>query len=405
MRLVLFIAMFSSARAWSCSPAQGGSSYKDAMSSEVGSSKDNTKDSCASKCEATSGCLSFDYTTKSEKDACRLFKTSLSRPGGGRDDRQFCIRTLGTQVRVMFVGNSFTYVNDLPGQLANIAHSLGDNVTFETSTIGGCTLYHQQEAMDSKTAKLLEEDWDFIVLQDYSLLPTVQAARTKYLHPAVKDFVKRKKSAKIVMYLTWGYHDGLTSACPSSDTKECFPLGSLEDLTSPACKSDSHYEKMIGNFPCMGYSLARGYFSAKGADGADMVAPCGLAWQVVRGVKNIDDNCKAAVDKEHGTDFNITLPFKVDGGVQESLMLYLPGPNKHPNVAGQYLNALVFYATLFGKSPVGAGDPKKTMPFKLTAEEKLSLQKAAEGVVAQCGSACGLSGGLLARSSQAQLLV
>jgi hypothetical protein len=36
-------------------------------------------------------------------------------------------------------------------------------------------------------------------------LPTVQAARKKYLTPAVQSFAKQKKKAKIVMYLTWGY--------------------------------------------------------------------------------------------------------------------------------------------------------------------------------------------------------
>ena len=44
------------------------------------------------------------------------------------------------------------------------------------STIGGCTLFYQTAMNnDSKTISLLEEDWDYIVLQDYSALPTVAA--------------------------------------------------------------------------------------------------------------------------------------------------------------------------------------------------------------------------------------
>jgi len=44
------------------------------------------------------------------------------------------------------------------------------------STIGGCTLFFQTAANgDAKTIALLEEDWDYIVLQDYSALPTVAA--------------------------------------------------------------------------------------------------------------------------------------------------------------------------------------------------------------------------------------
>jgi hypothetical protein len=53
------------------------------------------------------------------------------------------------------------------------------------------------------------------------------AARTKYLTPAVSDFASRKKAAKIVMYLTWGYHDGNEGACPSSDNAKCV-LGQVQ---------------------------------------------------------------------------------------------------------------------------------------------------------------------------------
>lgn len=43
-----------------------------------------------------------------------------------------------------------------------------------------------------------------------------------------------------------------------------------------------------------------------------------------------------------------------------NLMLYQTDGqiiDTHPSVAGQYLNALTFYAALFAKSPVGAAHP------------------------------------------------
>lgn len=302
------------------------------------------------------------------------------------------------QLRVMFVGNSFTFVNDLPGQIENIAQSLGDKLVHETSVIGGCTLWFQRAGKDARTAKLLQEDWDFIVLQDYSMLPTVKEARAEYLYPAVKDFTSHKKQAKVVMYMTWGYHDGLTSSsCPSSDAWFCFPKGSLARMTDPPCKSDDSYKKKIHDFPCMGYSLARGYHSALANGGADMLAPCGAAWQVLRGVDSIDSTCKEAIDAEYNITFPLDLPFKVDGVVATDVELYKPGRvnpgyDKHPTCAGQYLNALTFYTALFGKSPLGATGPLKTCGdyVELTSEQKLNFQKAAAGVVAQCGSNCGL---------------
>lgn len=41
-----------------------------------------------------------------------------------------------TPLRVMFVGNSFTFVNELPQQLQNVARSLGKTVITNSSTHG-----------------------------------------------------------------------------------------------------------------------------------------------------------------------------------------------------------------------------------------------------------------------------
>ena len=59
--------------------------------------------------------------------------------------------------RVLFVGNSFTFVNDLPHQLINIARSLGKEVEVANSTIGGCTAYYQRAETDERTADLLQQ--------------------------------------------------------------------------------------------------------------------------------------------------------------------------------------------------------------------------------------------------------
>ena len=59
--------------------------------------------------------------------------------------------------RVLFVGNSFTFVNDLPHQLINIARSLGHEIEVANSTIGGCTAYYQRADTDARTADLLQQ--------------------------------------------------------------------------------------------------------------------------------------------------------------------------------------------------------------------------------------------------------
>ena len=329
--------------------------------------------------------------------------------------------------RVLFVGNSFTFVNELPQQLAHVAASLGQDVFVNSSTVGGCTVYAQTAdpslGNDALTAELLADPlgWDYIVLQTYSSLPLVKAAREKMLAPAVDAFsaraaALRPKPARLVMYLTWGYHDGEHEECPtSSGPARCFPFGSLASLTSPPCadakppKHTSAYESANGNFSCMGYGLARGYLDvrasrvAAAADAADapLVAPCGLAWQAVRGLTTIPPACKAAHDAEFAAAPPLPLPLVVEGAaLGEGFLLNRYSPpgskkiDKHPNVAGQYLNALTFFATLFPAVPLAAAAPPLNTGSKaegdrpLTTAEMKALQAAAAGVVAQCGAAC-----------------
>lgn len=304
--------------------------------------------------------------------------------------------------RILFVGNSFTFVNDLPHQLMNVAKSLGSAVEVANSTIGGCNLYHQVPERDERTALLLQQKWDFIVLQDYSAMATVYEGRAKYMEPAVADFAAAKKSAQLVLYLTWGYHDGNAhEACPSSDNKDCFSLGTLADLTEPLCTTNSHYHNMTRSFECMGYSVARGYLSTMAAvrPGVSMVAPCGLAWQIVRGSTEIPSDCKALTDALYPRPLRLDLPLRAPNGTLPGFMLYRTlndtGIDKHPNVAGQYLNALVMYATLLRRSPVGAADPLPTGSAAagdkpLTPSEKAALQNAAESAVRGCGRECGI---------------
>jgi hypothetical protein len=279
--------------------------------------------------------------------------------------------------KVLFIGNSFTYVNDLPHTFQGIATSKGKEVVVDNSTIGGCTLFYQKD--DNRTNMLLAHDWDYISLQDYSQLPTIKAAREKYLYPAVQYIAAHKKNAKVLMYDTWGYIKGTTTACPTSGPQECFPLGTNQDLTGD-CKTSSRYSHLVDTYDCMTYALARGYMNAF-AYGADAVAPCGMTWEVARASTAIPTDCKKAIDAEYSFDFNISLPLKITGQTKETkkIMLYRDnGKDKHPSPAGQYLNACVFYATIFNDSPVGAATIAG-----VTEDEALGLQQVAAGVVLQ----------------------
>jgi hypothetical protein len=42
--------------------------------------------------------------------------------------------------KILFIGNSYTYVNDLPLMLYNLALSAGDTIIYDSSAPGGYTL-------------------------------------------------------------------------------------------------------------------------------------------------------------------------------------------------------------------------------------------------------------------------
>lgn len=279
---------------------------------------------------------------------------------------------LVTSLNVLFIGNSFTFVNDLPGTFKALAASKGKMVTVNSSTIGGCSLFYQKD--DAATTKLLQSDWDFIILQDYSQLPTVATARAKMMFPAVKEIAGKKGDAKIVLYNTWGYFNGTLSTCPDG-SGQCFPLGSLTDLTSD-CKTSARWKNQVDTFECMTYSLARGYMAAMD-QGGDRLAPCGLAWETARKGKKLGA-CKSAIDAEYDESYPLDLPIEApDAGDASHIMLYLEkGKNKHPTLAGQYLNAAVFYVILFKDSPEGAEHPRA-----ISQQDAKVLQEVAAGVV------------------------
>jgi len=208
---------------------------------------------------------------------------------------------------------------------------------------------------------LAADDWDYIVVQDYSTLLTVKRAREIYNQPALSEFIGAKKTAKLVLYSTWGYING-TAPCPGDGTAECFPLGTLNTLTSPLCTSSPDYGSKVGSFDCMTYSVSRGYLEAFRQSGVDVIVPCGMAWQVARGSTSVPAACRAAVDKEYSAPMELTLPLAVGAHEDTSgITMYLKLSNgawdKHPSMAGQYLNALTFYSVLFNASPLGAAAP------------------------------------------------
>jgi hypothetical protein len=104
-------------------------------------------------------------------------------------------------LNVLFVGNSFTARNDLPGLIARLASARGHRLAHLLISAGGASLRTHWNAGKSEQA-IRDGGFDAVVLQEQSTLPVKNAKR---MHENVRLFDRAIKAAgaKTVLYMTW----------------------------------------------------------------------------------------------------------------------------------------------------------------------------------------------------------
>ncbi len=107
-----------------------------------------------------------------------------------------------SRLRVLFIGNSLTATNDLPGVLAKLGEAPESQVSFSVGqhTVGGAR-WEEHDA-DPAVEPILQQGWDVVVLQDQSVMPWYWASGIK---PALisLDTKARAAGAKTVLFMTW----------------------------------------------------------------------------------------------------------------------------------------------------------------------------------------------------------
>ena len=202
-----------------------------------------------------------------------------------------CSPTDGDEcLRILFVGNSLTFVNDLPVTFMELARSGGHRVEVAMVVKGGASLSEFVSSSELSDA-LNSSQWDYVVLQEQSQLPSVEYWRVNDMYPAARTLVKkvRDHNAQPVFFETWARRDG-------------FP------------------ENGMLTYEAMQYESNQGYLRIA-SELKVPVAKVGLVW--FRALK-----------------------------ADPQLQLWQEDGN-HPTEQGTYLAACVFYVTLFNESPVG----------------------------------------------------
>ena len=104
-------------------------------------------------------------------------------------------------LKMLFVGNSFTARNDLPGLIAKLAAARGKSLEHHLISAGGASLRTHWNAGEARKA-IEKGHYDRVVLQEQSTLPVKNAKR---MHENVRLFDEAIKAAgsTTVLYMTW----------------------------------------------------------------------------------------------------------------------------------------------------------------------------------------------------------
>jgi len=192
--------------------------------------------------------------------------------------------------KILFIGNSYIYTNDLPEVFRQLACAGNHLVEIDSSASGGWTL--ADHVSSSKTLeKLQEKKWDYVILHEQSEIPGFEIPRSRQMYPAARILVAeiRKNGSTPLFLITWGNKNGLP-------------------------------EYGIPTFHEMQNRLNAGYLEIARELGVNVI-PVGYAWQLVS-----------------------SQPQPID---------LWQSDGSHPNPAGTYLTACVIYTRLFQTSPGG----------------------------------------------------
>ncbi len=200
-------------------------------------------------------------------------------------------------INILFIGNSFIFVNDLPAMLTAVASDAGVEIVTSSVLKGGAYL-HQFADPEHELGKRLAEtyptkNWDFIVLQDQSFNPAGNPE--DFLASAEKLCKTMNSGAKFLFYSTWAYRDN----------------------TEKLAKTGMTYPEMLT-------ALTASY--------------------------------QKAADQLGGARVPVGNAFAASTAAYPEIDLYTPD-DYHPSPCGTYLAACLFYQAVTGKSSADLTTP------------------------------------------------
>jgi hypothetical protein len=207
------------------------------------------------------------------------------------------------EYKALFLGNSHSAFNNLPQLVHDLALSAGDTLVFESNTPGGCTLGHPQNGhlTNPISLELINyKKWDFVILQEHSLFPVIDYYKNTFFYPGAFSLDSLIK---------------LNNIC--TETILCIVRG-----------------KKYGGDHCIYENCSPDFTDFFHMQDSMTAATKNIAQQIECTLAPAGESFRTSM--QNGNLFEL---FYTD--------------DSHPNLAGSYLIACTYYATIFQKSPIG----------------------------------------------------
>ena len=223
---------------------------------------------------------------------------------------------------VLLVGNSYTYGNNLPDLVKQIALSFGDTLIYDSSTPGGAT-FNLHTTNTQTINKINQQAWDYVVLQAQSQEPSFSPSQVAndtypYAQQLVNLIAANDSCTEPIFFMTWGRKYG--------DQQNC-------QFYPPICTYNGMQQRLRESYLEMTFNNNA------------TCAPVGMARK-----KSIQ---------------------------LDSTLNLFASDNSHPSIYGSYLSACTFYSTIFKKSCIGS----TFLPNGIDSITALSLQTIATNTV------------------------
>lgn len=201
---------------------------------------------------------------------------------------------------VLFIGNSYTSANNLPLLVQSLSSSAGKTLNIDSNMPGGYLLSgHLNDA--TTFSKISQGNWDYVILQEQSQIPTIDFYRYNDMYPAMTELKalieQYNPCARVITYMTWGRRFG---------GQQCDPNGSN---CSPVFSDFNHMQDSLTSAYTEISSLLK-----------VQCAPVGVTWQNI---------------------------------LNDTTLVLHSGDNSHPNIDGSYVAALSLYSSIWKLPAMG----------------------------------------------------